>query len=275
MTWTILVLVVAIALYVFGGMLFKHDGKSVPMWKTYAGKGAKLISIILLIVGVNRMGIGTTHYLTKSNPAILQEMAQGMQMQRSNGASREIKKHVRKNMASMIKDAPIMGNENAANTIFVFTDFSCPYCRRVHNELARVMAERNDVRVVVKNFSIHGELSDAPAKAIIAAKMQGNDKAAKLTDSLMTKEYYSEKDMKDRSKLGSQIEKNVMKMAKEAGLNVDQLKADMNGEVVARELNDVRGLAEKFQINGTPYLIINDKAFPGAIPYGQIIEALK
>ncbi len=275
MTWTILVLVVAIALYVFGGMLFKHDGKSVPAWKIYANKSAKLVSIILLVVGVNRLGLGTTYYLTQSNPAILQEMAQGMQAQRTEDSSRNIKKFVRKNMDMMIKDAPVLGNTNATKTIFLFSDYSCPYCRRVHSELSRVLAERNDVRIVLKNFSIHGPLSDAPARAVIAAKLQSNDKAAKLDALLMGKEYFSQNDMKDQAKLGAKVEKNVLAMAKEAGLNVDQLKKDMNGEVVARELGNVRALAEQFQIGGTPYLIIQDKAFPGAIPYEQIVDALK
>ena len=65
-----------------------------------------------------------------------------------------------------------------------------------------------------------------------------------------------------------------MKMAKEAGLDTEKLKEDMNGEVVARELRNVRELAQRFEINGTPFLIIGEKAFPGAIPYDQINDAL-
>ena len=66
-----------------------------------------------------------------------------------------------------------------------------------------------------------------------------------------------------------------MKLAKEAGLDVDQLEKDMKGEVVARELENVRDLAQRFEISGTPYLIIGEQAFPGAIPYEQIMDALK
>ena len=136
------------------------------------------------------------------------------------------------------------------------------------------MADRDDVRVVLKNFSIHGDLSDAPAKAVIAAKLQGNDKAEPLDQKLMEKEYFTQEDMKDRSKLGEKIQKNVMALAKEVGLDVAQLERDMKGEVVAREMNNVRELAQRFEISGTPYLIIGETAFPGAIPYDQIIQAL-
>jgi predicted DsbA family dithiol-disulfide isomerase len=80
--------------------------------------------------------------------------------------------------------------------------------------------------------------------------------------------------LKDQSKLGDKVHSNVMKMAKEAGLDVKKLESDMKGPVVARELAQVRELAERFQIGGTPFLIIGDSAFPGAIPYDQIMGAL-
>ena len=91
---------------------------------------------------------------------------------------------------------------------------------------------------------------------------------------MMTRDFYSQDDMKDQSKLAGKIEANIMKMAKEAGLDTDKLKADMKNEVVSRELANVRDLAQRFEINGTPFLVIGEEAFPGAIPYDQIIKAL-
>ena len=83
----------------------------------------------------------------------------------------------------------------------------------------------------------------------------------------MDKEYYSHEDMKDKDKLASKIEANVMKLAKEAGLDTKKLAEDMKGDVVKNELKQVRELAQRFEISGTPYLIIGEQAFPGAIPY--------
>ena len=269
MFWTIIFLIVGIALFLFGGMFAKQDGKKPA---TLLTKIINLIAIILISGCVCR--IVTKTYLTYTNPSILQEMVTAMQDQQNAEKNKAVRAYVRSNMGEMIADAPIWGNEDAKKTIFLWSDYSCPYCRRVHSELARVMEERNDVRVVLKNFSIHGELSDAPAKAVIAAKLQGNDKAAALDKKLMEKEYYTQDDMKDRSKLGEKVRKNVMSLAAEVGLDTAQLERDMKGPVVARELKNVRDLAQKFEISGTPYLIIGEKAFPGAIPYDQIIEAL-
>jgi len=276
MIWTIitvLILLAAIALYMFGGMFFKQDGKKASGMDIVLHKGVSALAIVLIAACVCRLWTPT--YLVKTNPAILQEMVQSMQAQQEQEKNQVVRKYVAKHADEMIGGAPIAGNVDAKKTIFLWSDYSCPYCRRVHAELARVLSERDDVRLVLKNFSIHGALSDAPAKAVIAAKIQDNAKAAKLDELLMAKDYYTQDDMKDQAKLPGKIHANVMKLAKEAGLDTKQLEADMEGDVVKAELQNVRELAQRFEISGTPYLIIGDQAFPGAIPYAKIVEALK
>ena len=274
MTWTILILVIGILLFLFGGMLLpKGDERKPAASKIVAKKCISLIAIILISGSMCRLYM--PYYLTAINPAIVQEMVNGMQEQQQAEKNKQIRKYVRSEGKKMMRDAPILGNrEDAKKTIYVWTDFSCPYCRRVHGELDRVLADRDDVRVVVKNFSIHGPLSDAPAKAVIAANLQDPAKAAELTDMLMTREFYTQDDLKDQSKIGEKVEANVMKMAKEVGLDTEKLKEDMKGDVVARELRNVRDLAQRFEISGTPFLIIGERAFPGAIPADQIESAL-
>ena len=272
MTWTILVLLLAIALFLFGGMLFKGDAKKPTKGFILGKKVIKLVAILLIAGSVTRLYI--PYYLTHVNPGIVQTMITAMQEQQSAQKNKAVRAYVRSNSAKMMADAPVLGNRDAKKTIFVWTDFSCPYCRRVHGELARVLEDRDDVRVVIKNFSIHGALSDGPARAAIAAKMQDADKAAVFVDMMMTRDFYSQEDLKDQSKVAEKIEANIMKMAKEAGLDTDKLKADMKNEVVSRELANVRELAQRFEINGTPFLVIGEQAFPGAIPYDQIVNAL-
>ena len=272
MFWTIIVLIVGIALFLFGGFT-KSDGKKSANGNVIVKKVIKLVAIILIAGCVCRLY--TPIYLTQTNPAILQEMVTAMQEQQNAEKTKAIRSYVRSNMGEMIADAPIWGKEDAKKTIFLWSDYSCPYCRRVHAELARVLADRDDVRLVLKNFSIHGALSDAPAKAVIAAKIQDNAKAAALDKMLMDREYYTNDDMKDQAKLPEKIQANVMKFAAEVGLDTAKLAEDMEGPVVNEELRNVRDLAQRFEITGTPYLIIGEKAFPGAVPYSTIIDALK
>lgn len=42
-------------------------------------------------------------------------------------------------------DAVVMGPGTAKKKVVVFTDPDCPYCRRLHEEMKKVVAQRNDV----------------------------------------------------------------------------------------------------------------------------------
>jgi protein-disulfide isomerase len=270
MTWTILILVVAVALYLFAGKLVGTEKKPSPV-KYYAKKGTNLISIILLIIGVGRLGVGTSYYSANKFLATLQGAQQYEQQKQQEAASRLVKEYVREHGAEMAKWAPILGNEKASKTIYVWTAADCPYCRRVHTELTRVLKEDKDVRVVIKNFPVHGEISDIPGRWTIAAKLQSNTKAAALYEKIMDKPYWDDNNRGDMKI----VTKNMQKYAKEVGLDVAKLEKELNGTAVAQELSQVRELAQQFQITGTPYLIIGEQVFPGAIPYQTIVNALR
>ena len=272
MTWTILILVLGIALYMFGGMMLKHDAKKTSVAVALVRKAIKLVAIIMVAGSVCRLYV--PYYLTSVNPAIIQEMVEGMQAQQNAEKNKAIRKLVRESAFEMSEHAPILGNPEAKKTIYVWTAASCGYCRRVHGELNKVLSERDDVRVVLKNYSIHGVMSDGAARAMIAAKMQDTAKAAKFADLVMTREYRPSEKISDQDKLAAAIEKNLMKFAEEAGLDTAKLKEDMNSATVARELASVRDQANRFGVEGTPFLIIGEEAFPGALPAEHIKAAL-
>lgn len=275
--WTIIatfIFVFGVLLFVFSGFMpLFGDSKKISVGKIIAQQFMAAVAVIMMVGGACRLFV--PYYLVKVNPAIVQDMVTGMQEQQEREKEIAIRKVMEEEGDNMMRRAPVLGNrEDAKKTIYVWTDFSCPYCRRVHGELARVMADRDDVRVVVKNFSIHGPLSDAPARAVIAAKLQDPAKAAELTDMLMTREFYTQDDLKDQSKIAEKVEANVMKMAKEVGLDTEKLKEDMKGSEVAEEMREVRELAQRFEISGTPFLLVEGQAFPGAVPAATIEEAL-
>ena len=275
--WTIIatfIFVFGVLLFVFSGFMpLFGDSKKISVGKIIAQQFMAAVAVIMMVGGACRLFV--PYYLVKVNPAIVQDMVTGMQEQQEREKEIAIRKVMEEEGDNMMRRAPVLGNrEDAKKTIYVWTDFSCPYCRRVHGELARVMADRDDVRVVVKNFSIHGPLSDAPARAVIAAKLQDPAKAAELTDMLMTREFYTQDDLKDQSKIAEKVEANVMKMAKEVGLDTEKLKEDMKGSEVAEEMREVRDLAQRFEISVTPFLLVEGQAFPGAVPAATIEEAL-
>ena len=109
MTWTILVLVIGILLFLFGGMLLpKGDEKKPSAGKIVVKKSITLIAIILIAGSVCRLYM--PYYLTAVNPIIVQEMITGMQEQQNAEKNKQIRKYVRSEGDRMMRDAPIMGN---------------------------------------------------------------------------------------------------------------------------------------------------------------------
>jgi len=266
-------------MYLLSGMLFLGNKKqSNATLYAIAKRAVRLVALVLVIWGVNRTGLGTSNYLVNQNPMILQDMVESMRDQQTKQSSRELTRYIARNAPMLEINAPIAGNVDGSKVIYLFTAATCPFCHRVASELNRVIADDSEVKLVIKNFSVHGILSDIPSKATIAAKLQSNEKAVALDKLLMssTKWYEDARSAGDQTKAGAIVLKNVLNLAKEVGLDVKRLEKDMNeAPEVAREMNQVRELSQRFNITGTPFLIINGQAFPGAIPYDQIRAALK
>lgn len=70
-----------------------------------------------------------------------------------------------------LKDALVMGPKNAKKKIAVFTDPECPYCRKLHEEIKKVLEQRKDVAfyIFLRPLPMH---KDAPKKveAILCTK---------------------------------------------------------------------------------------------------------
>lgn len=181
---------------------------------------------------------------------------------------------------SQVKSAPIIGNKNAKYTIFEFIDYNCGYCKRLGSELDTVLAQRDDVRVVVKNLPILSPISEIQARASIAAVMQG--KGEEFYKLMMTVNFNEamQKAMKGKKSptqkdMEAAVDAAIAGLAKKAGLDAKKLKTDMQSRTVEEELLRVRKAREELNINGTPAVIINGKYFGGYIKADVILNELK
>jgi thiol:disulfide interchange protein DsbC len=69
-----------------------------------------------------------------------------------------------------LADALLLGSAEAATKVIVFTDPQCPYCKKLHEELVKIVAERPDIAFYLKLFPLasHPE-SFGISKAVICA----------------------------------------------------------------------------------------------------------
>jgi protein-disulfide isomerase len=160
-------------------------------------------------------------------------------------------------------DDPVQGAAQAPVTIIEFSDFQCPYCRRVQPTLKRLLQEYDGmIKLVFRDFplrNIHPEAQKAAEAAQCAADQQ---KFWPYHDKLF-----------DTTRL--QVD-DLKKYAQELGLNAEQfntcLDAGKYAQEVERDLQD--GI--KAGVNATPSFFINGQSVSGAIEYDRfkdIVEA--
>lgn len=53
-----------------------------------------------------------------------------------------------------LSDAVVMGQKNAKRKVAVFTDPDCPFCRRLHEEMKKVVAKRSDIAFYLMLFPL-------------------------------------------------------------------------------------------------------------------------
>ena len=239
-------------------------------------KGAKSIlttivaPIVILFLAIYTTAFSVVRCAILSNPKILRETADKLQEAEKKEQAEAALKAVKQISEDDSSTAPVIGKADGKVVIYEFFDYNCGYCKHGNSVLTEVLKAQDDVKVVLKNFPIFGEISTTPAKASIAAKEQGEEKVKAFHNALF-KANLRPTGNKDIEK---QVEKAVFDVAKKAGLDVAKLKKDMEAPVVEEELLKTRQLAEKLGIQGTPAFVIGNQFFPGYIEAPVMIDAI-
>ena len=154
----------------------------------------------------------------------------------------QAKTAISQNVKALLRDTrAVDGNPKGTVTLIEFFDYQCIHCKKMKPVIAELLSKNDQVRVIYKEFPIFGEGSEIASKASLSAAMQ--DKYLQMQAALFKSEKRLNKDV-------------VMSIAKSIGLDTNKLTKDMNSEVVQKELNDNRALAEKLHLMGTPAVIV-------------------
>lgn len=189
-------------------------------------------------------------YLIK-NPEILLEVQSALELKVAQQEAEKTKTLVAEHAKEIYHapTSPVAGNPKGDITVVEFFDYNCGYCRRGFSEVAKLVEQDKNVRVVFAELPILGDDSVRAAHVALAAKEQG--KYWEVHSGLL-------------SSSGKVNEAIALKVAEKVGLDMEKLKADMKSPAVQAELDRVKGLADKLAINGTPHFLVGDKAVPGA-----------
>ncbi|MDI9350347.1 MAG: DsbA family protein [Candidatus Symbiobacter sp.] len=174
----------------------------------------------------------------------------------------------------------IMGNREGSITLVEFFDYRCGYCKSFEPVLQKLIASEPQLRVVLKQFPILSEASVMAARAVLAARGQGDSKGG-VGKGGVSKEGVG-KDILLHERLmalkGGLTTSDILAAAQAVGLDLDRLQRDMKDPRIMRALAKTASLADGLGIRGTPGLVIGDKIIRGAVDEAtlrQIITAAK
>ncbi|MGB3457215.1 MAG: DsbA family protein [Litorimonas sp.] len=146
-----------------------------------------------------------------------------------------------------------VGPADAKVQLVEFFDYNCGFCKRSTDWMEETMSKYpDDVRVVFKELPVltgREGTSHMAARAALAAARQGHYR--KMHFAMMEERALNKA--------------RVLEIAKNFGIDVDQLERDMKDPAIDRQIQDNLALGQKIPaLTGTPFFIVNDAFVSGA-----------
>ncbi len=201
-------------------------------------------------------------------PRIQEYLDQRSQQQRERAFLRELRQRYKVAIAIeppkvdvSADDDPVLGPKDALVTIIEFSDFECPYCRRVQPTLKRLLKEyEGQVRLVFRDFPL--SFHKNAQKAAEAAQCAGDqDKFWPYHDKLFEQTALAPKDLR--------------KYAGELELDMDKFNACLDENKYAEEVRADMQDGQNVGVNSTPSFFVNGQPLSGAVPYERFQELVE
>jgi protein-disulfide isomerase len=194
-------------------------------------------------------------------PEIVYQALQELQRRETAAEEMRRKEALASNRDTLFRHAatPVGGNPDGDVTLVEFFDYRCAYCRRVIPSMQALLNEDRNLRVVFKELPVLGPDSVRAARAALASHNQ--DGYVPFHFVLMTAD--------DLSMAG------IRAAAAAAGLDPDQLEADMDSPEVLAAIEANYALANELGIEGTPAFVVGDQLIPGAVDKVRLEQLIR
>lgn len=158
-------------------------------------------------------------------------------------------------------DHIVVGNPDGDVTLVEMFDYNCGYCRGALPDLATLIAEDPNLKVILKEFPI---LSQGSVDAARVAVVVNRDKNIDYWD-------FHQKLFTSR---GQVTKDAALKVAQDLGMNPVQVGLEMEGKDVDAVLANSFKIADGLGVSGTPTYIIGNEVIPGAIGIDGLRERI-
>lgn len=192
------------------------------------------------------------------NPEILQRVSVALEAKRTEERA-VLTRAAMTDLADDLYNAPgqvVLGNPDGDVTLIELFDYNCGYCRQALPDLAKLVAEDPNLRIILKEFPILSQGSVDAARVAIQVAQSDADYWA-FHQALFTAR-------------GQITKEAALAAAGGVGLNPLTLELGMNTPAVTAELERSYNIAQRLDISGTPTFIIGDEVIPGAVGADQL-----
>jgi protein-disulfide isomerase len=206
--------------------------------------------------------------LAEAKPGLVDMMKQNRKIQAMNAFVASLKKDadvkiilepIRVDIDT--KGASFVGEKNAKVTLIEFSDYQCPYCKKVRPSIWKLMDEyKGQIKYVFMDFplSFHKDAQ----KAAEAAHCAGDqDKYFE----------FNKKAFDSQPNIGIE---DLKKVAGELGLNVKNFEKCLSSGKHAKEVEASQNVGMAAGVSGTPAYFINGIMLSGAMPYESFKQVI-
>jgi protein-disulfide isomerase len=197
-------------------------------------------------------------YLLK-NPEVLRDAIRELE-RRMRAADDERRAVALTESRALLDNSPrgvVVGNPKGDVVLVEFFDYNCGYCKRAMTDMFNLIKADPKLKVVLKEFPVLGKSSVDAARVAIAVRMQDPAKYLEFHRRLL-------------GTRGEATYERALAAAKESGIDMARLDADLKSPEINATLEESAELSEKLAISGTPTYVLGNEVVPGAIGFAAL-----
>jgi protein-disulfide isomerase len=194
------------------------------------------------------------------NPEVIFEAVERMKSKDESQRLVKMKDKAKSHQTALFAEPEplVAGNPKGDITIVEFFDYRCPYCRKAKKTVRDLLNQDGNIKLILKEFPILSPESEMAAQVAIAAAAQG-----KYWDVHMA--FMGAEDLAGE---------RIFELAKEAGADIAQIKAELKNPKIAKRLAETQALAGAIGIDATPTFFVGDEPYTGALDLGELKKAV-
>jgi protein-disulfide isomerase len=199
-----------------------------------------------------------------SDPTILTRMNDKLAEDKRVAARQAMKDELAAHASEIYQSADniVLGNPKGDVTLVEMFDYNCTYCRQALPDMAQLLADDPNLKVILKQFPILTPGSvDAARVGILVSENPKID-------------YWQFHQKLFSLRAGEVGADQALQVAEQLGGNRVEMMLDMNGKLPTAAIQQSYDLAKALNIGGTPTYILGDEMIPGAVPIDQLREKI-